>query len=187
MRHRWLLSVVAILTLGLFVAATSKPAAKSPAAPSSVPPAMKRALDAFSGDSIRAHVRFLSCDLLQGRGTGARGDDYAVQYIAAQFEAVGLKPYGDHGSYFQKVPLIGISTDANNTSPSFTKDGNTVMGPLKLQSEYVGQNKTQAENDTIDSDVVFVGHGVIAPEYKWDAFKGLDTKRKTLVMLVDDP
>jgi len=181
------MSVVAIVALTLFVAATSKPAAKSPSAPSSVPPAMQRALDAFSGDAMRAHVRYLSSDLLEGRGTGARGDDYAIQYIAAQFEAVGLKPYGDHGTYFQKVPLIGISTDADNTSLAFTKDGANVLGPLKLQTEYVGQNKTQVENDTIDSDVVFVGHGVVAPEYKWDDFKGLDTKGKTLVMLVDDP
>jgi Zn-dependent M28 family amino/carboxypeptidase len=148
---------------------------------------MQRALDAFSANALRAHDRFLASDLLEGRGPGTRGDDLAMQYIAAQFEANGLKPEGDHGSYFQKVPLIGISTDAANTSLGFTKDGANVIGPLKLRDEYVGQNKTQVENDTIDSDVIFVGHGVTAPEYNWDDFKGLDTKGKTLVMLVDDP
>lgn len=188
MGHRWLMSVVLILIVALpFAAATSKPAAKSPAAPSSVPTAMQRALDAFSGDAMRAHDRYLASDLLEGRGPGTRGDDLAMQYIAAQFEANGLKPAGDHGTYYQKVPLIGISTDAANTSLAFTKDGAPVIGPLKLREEFVGQNKTQVENDTIDSDVVFVGHGVNAPEYKWDDYKGLDTKGKTLVMLVDDP
>ena len=189
MSHRWIVCVVAIdlLELPFAVAKTTTPAAKSPAAAASVPVAMQRALDAFSGDAMRAHVRYLSDDLLEGRGPGTRGDDLAMKYIAAQFEAYGLEPNGDHGTYYQKVPLIGISTDAENTSLSFTKDGAPVVGPLKLRDEYVGQNKTQVENDTIDSDVVFVGHGVTAPEYKWDDFKGFDTKGKTLVMLVDDP
>ena len=178
MHHRWLVCAVAVALIALpFVAATT----------SSVPPAMQRALDAFSANAMRAHDRFLASDMLEGRGPGTRGDDLAMQYIAAQFEAVGLKPAGDHGSFFQKVPLIGISTDTANTSLAFTKDGANVIGPMKLRDEFVGQNKQQDENATIDSDVVFVGHGVTAPEYKWDDYKGLDTKGKTLVMLVDDP
>src|SRR5438270_10798399 len=123
MRQRSLLSAVAVAVVVLLAAAAPKPAAKSPAAPSSVPVAMQRALDAFSGDAMRAHVRYLSDDLLEGRGPGTRGDDLAMKYIAAQFEAYGLEPNGDHGTYYQKVPLIGISTDAENTSLSFTKDG----------------------------------------------------------------
>ena len=173
MHHRWLVCAAAV---GLMAATTS-----------SVPPAMQRALDAFSANALRAHDRFLASDLLEGRGPGTRGDELAMQYIAAQFEAVGLKPAGDHGSFFQKVPLIGIATDPANTSLAFTKDGANVIGPMKLAEEYVGQNKQQQENATIDSDVIFVGHGVTAPEYKWDDFKGIDTKGKTLVMLVDDP
>jgi len=186
MHHRWLVCAVALALIGVpFIAATT-PAAKT-ATTSSVPPAMQRALDAFSANALRAHDRFLASDLLEGRGPGTRGDELAMQYIAAQFEAVGLKPAGDHGSFFQKVPLIGIQTDPANTSLAFTKDGANVIGPMKLADEYVGQNKQQNENETIDSDVIFVGHGVTAPEYKWDDFKGIDTKGKTLVMLVDDP
>ena len=110
-----------------------------------------------------------------------------MKYIAAQFEANGLAPAGDNGTYYQRVPLIGISTDFANTSLAFTKDGANVLGPLKDHEQFVGQNKTQVANDAIDSDVVFVGHGVEAPEYKWDDYKGLDTRGKTLVILVDDP
>src|SRR5256885_2955136 len=187
MRQRSLLSAVAVAVVVLLAAAAPKPAAKSPAASSSVRPAMQRALEAFSGDALRAHVRYLSDDLLEGRGPGTRGDDLAMKYIAAQFEANGLAPAGDNGTYYQRVPLIGISTDFANTSLAFTKDGANVLGPLKDHEQFVGQNKTQVANDTIDSDVIFVGHGVEAPEYKWDDYKGLDTRGKTLVMLVDDP
>jgi Zn-dependent M28 family amino/carboxypeptidase len=175
--------LAAIVLIALpFVAATTTKTTSS-----AVPVAVQHGIDAFSADALRAHVRFLASDLLEGRGPGTRGDDLAMDYIAAQFEAAGLKPDGDRGTYFQKVPLIGISTDAANTSLAFTKDGANVIGPLKLQTDFVGQNKTQVENDTIDSDVVFVGHGVTAPEYKWDDYKGLDTHGKTLIMLVDDP
>jgi Zn-dependent M28 family amino/carboxypeptidase len=188
MNHRWLVCVAAIVLIALpFAAAKPAPAAKPATTSSEIPAAVRHGIDAFSGDALRAHVRFLASDLLEGRGPGTRGDDLAMNYIAAQFEAAGLKPDGDHGTYFQRVPLIGISTDAANTSLAFTKDGAPVIGPLKLQDEFVGQNKTQVLSDTIDSDVVFVGHGVTAPEYKWDDYKGLDTRGKTLVMLVDDP
>jgi Zn-dependent M28 family amino/carboxypeptidase len=154
---------------------------------STIPADVQRGLSQFNADAIKAHVRFLSSDLLEGRGPGTRGDDLAMQYIAAQFEALGLQPAGDNGSYIQRVPLIGIATDPANTSLGFTKNGTNVIGPLKLATDFVGQDKTQVPTDTIDSDVVFVGHGVVAPEYKWDDYKGLDTRGKTLVMLVDDP
>ncbi|HEV8433383.1 MAG TPA: M28 family peptidase, partial [Thermoanaerobaculia bacterium] len=96
-------------------------------------------------------------------------------------------PAGDNGTYIQKVPLIGIATDPAKTSLAFTKNGAPVLGPMKLETEYVGQDKMQVPSDSLDSEVVFVGHGVVAPEYKWDDYKGLDTRGKTLVMLVDDP
>src|SRR5437762_3985864 len=176
MHHRWLMCLAAAaLLIGATPMTTSEP------------PEVQHAMKAFSADAMRAHVRYLSDDLLEGRGPGTRGDDLAMKYIAAQFEANGLAPAGDNGTYYQRVPLIGISTDFANTSLAFTKDGANVLGPLKDHEQFVGQDKTQVANDTIDSDVVFVGHGVEAPEYKWDDYKGLDTRGKTLVMLVDDP
>jgi Zn-dependent M28 family amino/carboxypeptidase len=131
-------------------------------------------------------MKFLSSDLLEGRGPGTRGDALAANYIAAQFEALGLRPAGDGGTYFQKVSLLGITTSEEQTRVRFTK-GATTLGPLKYRDEFAGGNQTQKESAALDSEVVFVGHGVVAPEYRWDDYKGLDVRGKTLVMLVDDP
>src|SRR5207245_5547366 len=79
----------------------------------------------ISAQRIRAHVGFLSSDLLEGRGPGTRGGDLATEYIATQFALAGLKPAGDNGTYFQQVPLIGVSTAAG-AQLSATKDGNAV-------------------------------------------------------------
>jgi len=157
------------------------------AASSSVPPDVERGMKLFSKDAMRAHDQFLASDLLEGRGPGTRGDDLARQYIAAQFEAFGLAPAGDNGTYYQRVPLIGITMDASKTSLSFTKDGAPSIGPLKHMDEFVGTDQTQSPASTISSDLVFVGHGDVAPEYRWDDYKGLDAHGKTLIMLVDDP
>ena len=149
--------------------------------------AQPAALHEIRAEAIRAHVKFLSSDLLEGRGPGTRGDALTTSYIATQFEAIGLAPAGDDGTYFQKVSLLGLTTDGDKTRLGFTKNGQSVMGPLKYRDEFAGGNQTQVESADVDSDVIFVGHGVVAPEYKWDDYKGLDVRGKTLVMLVDDP
>jgi len=136
----------------------------------------------FNANAIRAHVKFLSDDLLEGRGPGTRGDALATNYVASQFEAAGLKPAGDNGTFFQKVALLGITTEAPKTELAFGK-----RPALKYRDEFAGGDQTQRESSTLDSEVVFVGHGVVAPEYRWDDYKGLDTRGRTLVMLVDDP
>src|SRR5216683_3266649 len=155
--------------------------------PSAIPAAVQRGMKEFSAEALKAHDRFLASDLLEGRAPGTRGDDLAMLYIAAQFESYGLQPAGDSGTYFQRVPLLGISMDAANTKLSFTKDGGPTIGPLKHQDEFVGSDQSQSTSSTINSDLVFLGHGVTAPEYRWDDYKGLDARGKTLVMLVDDP
>jgi Zn-dependent M28 family amino/carboxypeptidase len=152
------------------------------ASASAQPAPVKQAFDALRADAIRAHTKFLSSDLLEGRGPGTRGDELTTSYIAAQFEALGLEPAGDNRTYFQKVSLLGITTEADKSSFSFSK-----LGALQFRDEIVGGNQSQLPNATIDSEVVFVGHGVSAPEYQWDDYKGLDARGKTLVMLVDDP
>src|SRR5436305_348763 len=151
------------------------------------PAAVKKGMALLSGKAMAAHDQFLASDLLEGRGPGTRGDEIAQQYIAAQFEAYGLEPGGDNGTYYQNVPLLGIATDRDKTSLSFTKNGAVIAGPLTFGAQIVGQDQTQTASDTFDSELVFVGHGVVAPEYQWDDYKGLDTRGKTLVMLVDDP
>jgi Zn-dependent M28 family amino/carboxypeptidase len=135
----------------------------------------------FNANAIRAHVKFLSSDLLEGRGPGTRGDALAESYIASQFESYGLE------TTIQPVSLLGITADESKTEVAFTKDGKPLAGPLKYREQFAGGDQTQRESSTLDSELVFVGHGVVAPEYRWDDYKGLDTRGKTLVMLVDDP
>ncbi|HUR82351.1 MAG TPA: M20/M25/M40 family metallo-hydrolase [Thermoanaerobaculia bacterium] len=142
---------------------------------------------AFRAEAVKAHLRYLSSDLLEGRGPGTRGDALATSYIAAQLEAMGLQPAGDNGTFFQKVSLLGITTVADKSKVEIRKGGGVALGPLVFRDQFVGGNQTQTQNVALDSKLVFVGHGVVAPEYKWDDYKGVDVKGKTLVMLVDDP
>ncbi len=152
-----------------------------------MPAPVSTAMKLFRADAIAAHDRFLSSDLLEGRGPGTRGDAIAEEYIATQFQSFGLKPGGENGTYFQNVPLVGVTLDPSKSSVSFTRDGATVVGPLKYLEEYVASDASQSASSTLDSAVIFVGHGVVAPEYRWDDYKGVDVRGKTLVMLVDDP
>jgi Zn-dependent M28 family amino/carboxypeptidase len=154
---------------------------------SSVPAPVERGMATIEKDPIRAHDQFLASDLLEGRGPGTRGDDLAMEYIATQFASYGLKPAGDNGSYIQKVSLIGVTMDPEHSSVSFTKEGAPAIGPLKYLDDFVATDQSQGEQSALDSELVFVGHGVVAPEYRWDDYKGLDPRGKTLVMLVDDP
>ncbi|MGZ5473670.1 MAG: M20/M25/M40 family metallo-hydrolase [Thermoanaerobaculia bacterium] len=151
-----------------------------------VPTAVQQSFDAFRPEAVRAHLKFLSSDLLEGRGPGTRGDALTTSYLASQFEAMGLQPAGDGGTYFQKVSLLGITTDEAKSSVAFGKSG-ADLGPLKYRDQFVGGNQSQKENVSFDSEVVFVGHGVEAPEYRWNDYKGFDPQGKTLIMLVDDP
>src|SRR3989441_2059908 len=155
--------------------------------PSAVPAPVQRSMKEFSAEALKAHDRFLASDLLEGRAPGTRGDDLAMLYIAAQFESYGLQPAGDSGTYFQRVPLLGISMDPEKSSVSFTREGAPAIGPLKYLDQFVASDESQSESSAFNSEIVFVGHGVVAPEYRWDDYKGLDVHGKTLVMLVDDP
>jgi Zn-dependent M28 family amino/carboxypeptidase len=152
-----------------------------------VPASVERAFDNFRPAALRAHDRFLASDLLEGRAPGTRGDALAIEYLAAQFEAFGLEPGGDNDTFFQKIPLLGMTVDASRTSVAFTRADGPTLGPLKYLDQFVATNPSQTEQGTVDSEVIFVGHGVVAPEYQWDDYKGLDCRGKTLVMLVDDP
>jgi hypothetical protein len=181
-RLRWSFALAAIAAIPV-IAATTSPAKKEGAAP----PAVAKGIAMLSAKALSAHDQFLASDLLEGRGPGTRGDEIAEQYIAAQFESYGLEPAGDNGTFYQNVPLLGVATDRDKSALSFTKNGSPIGGALKFGEQIVGQNQSQTESDTLDSDLVFVGHGVVAPEYRWDDYKGLDTRGKTLVMLVDDP
>jgi len=143
------------------------------------------ALETITPEHIRWHVRYLSHDLLEGRGTGQRGGDIAAEYMATQFAEYGLKPAGDHGTYMQKVPLVGITTLPETQFSLVPKQGEAMN--LKPLDEYVAYDQTQQAQSEVDADIVFVGYGIEAPEYNWDDYKGLDVRGKVLLMLVNEP
>jgi len=161
-------------------------AAKGAKAPSvKLPGPAFVALETINPDHIRWHVRYLSHDLLEGRGTGQRGGDIAAEYIATQFAEYGLKPAGDHGTYMQKVPLVGITTLPDTQFSVVPKQGETMN--LKPLDEYVAFDQTQQPVSDINADIIYVGYGIEAPEYNWDDYKGVDVRGKVLLMLVNEP
>jgi Zn-dependent M28 family amino/carboxypeptidase len=150
-----------------------------------LPGAAFAALETISPEHIRWHVRFLSHDLLEGRGTGQRGGDIAAEYIATQFAEYGLKPAGDRGTYMQKVPLVGITTLPATQFTLVPKQGAEMN--LKPLDEYVAYDHTQQPQSEVDAEIVYVGYGIEAPEYRWDDYKGVDVRGKVLLMLVNEP
>src|ERR1700693_4632262 len=108
------------------------------------------ALETITPEHIRWHVRYLSHDLLEGRGTGQRGGDIAAEYIATQFAEYGLKPAGDHGTFMQKVPLVGITTLAETQFSLVPKQGEAMN--LKPLDEYVAYDQTQQAQSDVDAE-----------------------------------
>ena len=149
-----------------------------------LPSAAFAAMQKIDPEHIRAHVRFLSHDLLEGRGTGQRGGDIAGEYIATEFALSGLTPGGEHGSYMQRVPMVGITPGAATTFSLVTPNGALDLKPL---DDYVAYDQTQQPQSEVDAPLVYVGYGIEAPEYQWDDYKGVDVKGKVLLMLVNEP
>src|SRR5579863_10355378 len=138
----------------------------------------------ISGERVRAHVKFLSSDLLEGRGVGTRGEKLATEYIASQFAVIGAKPAGDQGTYFQRVPLVGSTTEPTATLSAANASQNI---SFKWLDDFVGVSELQQPTDQFESEAVFVGHGIVAPEFHWDDFKGVDVKGKMLVLFTNEP
>ena len=143
------------------------------------------ALETITPDHIRWHVKYLSHDLLEGRGTGQRGGDVAAEYIATQFAEYGLKPTGGNGTFMQRVPLVGITTLPETEFTLVPEHGDAM--PLKPRDEYVAFDQTQQPQSEVDAEIVYVGYGIEAPEYNWDDYKGMDVRGKVLLMLVNEP
>ena len=138
----------------------------------------------ISGERIRAHVKFVASDLLEGRAPGTRGEKLAVEYLAAQFALVGAKPAGDNSTYFQKVPLVGVDPQPASELSARGR-GRTVR--LRWLEEFVGASQRQKPLDQFEAEAVFVGHGITAPEYQWDDFKGADVRGKILLLFTNEP
>jgi len=168
-----------------FTAQTVRKPARAASVSAHLPSPAISALEKIEPEHIRAHVRFLSHDLLEGRGTGQRGGDIAAEYIATQFWLYGLKAAGDNGTFFQKVPLVGNTPAPETTFELAPNKGEALR--LKPLDEYVAYDETQNSSSDIDADIVFVGYGIEAPEYQWDDYKGVDVRGKVLLMLVNEP
>lgn len=161
-------------------ATTPTPAAATAAA---LPAELKPALDSVNADDILGHIKALSSDEYEGRGPGTKGEELTVKYITEQFQKLGLKPGNPDGTFVQKVPLAGFKAEPEAAFKAGDKE-------LKLENlkDYVAVSRRYEPQVNVDnSDVVFVGYGVSAPEYGWDDYKGVDVKGKTIVMLINDP
>ncbi|HWF47171.1 MAG TPA: M28 family peptidase [Bryobacteraceae bacterium] len=138
----------------------------------------------LSGDNIRAHVKYLASDELEGRGVGTRGEKLATEYLAAQLALNGVKPGGENGTYFQRVPLVGVRTLPSATV-AIESHGRKI--PLRFVKDFVGTAYSQVPKNDFNAEAIFVGHGISAPEFGWDDYKGVDLRGKVAVFFTNEP
>ncbi len=139
---------------------------------------------AISAQRIREQTRFLGSDLMEGRGVGQRGGQLATEYIATQLALAGAKPAGENGTFFQRVPLVGIETEAGAWLGA-TAGGKSAE--FTWGEDFVGTGGTQRPETSFEGGAIFVGHGITAPEFHWDDFKGVDVKGKVLIVFTNEP
>jgi len=180
-------SYTAVLTLTLSLAAGVSagvaPARRAAEAPL-LTPAVRKAMEKVQAEGIREHVRQLADDRLQGRDTGSPGADLAADYIAAQFKQLRLKPGGDEGSYFQKVPFVRSRMDFEASHLVLHTPGDETTLQLGKDLLVNGPVRTEA---SLRAPLVFAGYGITAPEFKHDDYAGLDVKGKLVVLLSGEP
>ena len=183
----WLLpAAVGLLLAGCQRQASSETAvAGTPTAAAATDTASVTApADGITAALIGQHTQVLASDAFQGRRPFTAGEEKATGYLVAEFKKLGLQP-GPGGSYLQSVPLVEIT---GTPAPTATAIGNGKTVTLKYRTDYVVRTEREASTVNITgSPLVFVGYGVVAPEYQWDDYAGLDCKGKTVVMLIDDP
>jgi len=136
-------------------------------------------------EKIRAHVKYLSSDEFEGRGTGQRGGDMAADYIGKQFCVVWVEAGGGQRTFFQEVPMVGVKT-LPETTFKFTEASGKSFEAKNL-TEFVTNNESQTETSDIDAPIVFVGYGIKAPEYDWDDYKNVDLHGKVALLFVNEP
>src|SRR6266513_6242723 len=165
------LTLMLLLAAAAFVFAADSPTVPKPAA------------DSITALYLLNHIMILASDEFEGRAPGSKGEELSVKYISDQFKALGLKPGNPNGTYTEEVPLAGITT-----APTASFAVGDKKMELKFPDEYVAssarlENAIKIEN----TDVVFVGYGVVAPEFGWDDYKDVDVRGKTILMLINDP
>jgi Zn-dependent M28 family amino/carboxypeptidase len=133
---------------------------------------------------LRAHLKFLSSDLLEGRGTGQRGGDLTVSYLESQAMAIGLRP-ANGSSFRQSVKIAGVKAQPDASQVAIEVDGTPL--PLMFGRDWVWAPGDAKPQHDMNAQLVFVGYGISAPELNWDDYKGVDVRGKVLVMMVNDP
>jgi len=166
------LTVGALLGFGLLLAMTDVP--------------RRSAWSEISADRMLENIKILSSDEYEGRAPASKGEKLATHFIEAQFKQLGLEPGNPDGTYFQNVPMVGITADPA-TELVFASPASGKPVTLKYADDFVAWTKRVEPSVSVDAEMVFVGYGIVAPEYKWDDYKGVDVKGKVLVMLINDP
>src|SRR5580698_2504769 len=144
---------------------------------------LQPALDTINADSLLSEIKTLSSDDFEGRKPGSAGEVKTIAYMQQEFKQMGLKPGNPDGTYLQSVPLAGITS---KSQAEIAVKGRKLS--LVDKKDYIALSSRYApEVDVKPSDIVFVGYGVVAPEYGWDDYKDVDVKGKTILMLINDP
>jgi Peptidase family M28/PA domain len=149
------------------------------------PDAADEAMNTIRPEAIRADMRFLSDDALEGRGTGSRGYDIAAKFMATQFESLGLQPAGEQGSYFQNVPLRLAKPDETKTTFVLSRSGKDET--LIFRKDYISRGDPFRPETSVEAPVVFVGDGVTAPDQNYDDYQGIDAKGKIVALMFGAP
>ena len=145
--------------------------------------ALAPALESVRAEDIMRRIEALAHDSMEGRGPGTPAEERTVRYLTAEFQRVGLEPGNPDGTFVQDVPLVGLTAEVT-ASLELGGRGLPLVGP----AEYIASTRRVRDEVTVeDSELVFVGYGVVAPEYGWDDYKDVDVTGKTIVMLVNDP
>ncbi len=144
---------------------------------------VEQAEQAITAQGLLGHLRTLASDEFEGRGMASEGERRTLDYLVEQFRRAGLRPGHPDGGWLQAEPFVGVRS---RTELTLTLDGQRVA--LKEPDDFWGGSVWQVLEVAIDdSELVFVGYGVVAPEYGWDDYKGVDVRGKTVVMLPNDP
>ncbi|HEY9256367.1 M28 family metallopeptidase [Chitinophaga sp.] len=142
------------------------------------------AIKAINAGSFAQHIKILASDAFEGRKPFTRGEDSTIQYLAAQFKQLGLQP-GNGNSYFQEVPMVSISS---KPAGNLVIKGSNGEVSLSYLDEFVAATRRVQDQISVrNSALVFAGYGIVAPEYNWNDYKGLDVKGKTVIVLINDP
>jgi Zn-dependent M28 family amino/carboxypeptidase len=177
---RFLLHLILFCFVSVLVFAVS---AQKEVKPTRISADVKNAAATINSDDLMRHIKVLSSDEFEGRAPGSRGEELTVDYLTKEFKKLGLAPGNPDGTYIQKVPLAGFITKSKASLKATNK---TIQ--LEANKDYVAVSRRYVpETKVNDSDIVFVGYGVVAPEYGWDDYKGVDVRGKTIVMLINDP